>query len=133
LTPGFAIGYCPILNSIKGGIVMLNQRHIKSLCLVIAVLSASWCAVQNAEAAEAFTLTSSAFKDGTPLQKKNAGDRKDNPNCVGENVSPQFAWSNLPAGPKSFALIMVDPEGERRTRGNSLGCVRYSRVGIGLR
>jgi Raf kinase inhibitor-like YbhB/YbcL family protein len=105
---------------------MLNQRHIKSLCLVIAVVSASWCAVQVAEAGEAFTLTSSsAFKDGTPLQKKNAGDRKDNPNCVGENVSPPFAWSNPPVGTKSFALIMVDPEGR-----GGLGVVHWVAYGI---
>jgi hypothetical protein len=36
-----------------------------------------------------FTLTSSAFKDGTMLAKKNAGANKTNPNCVGENVSPR--------------------------------------------
>jgi len=32
-------------------------------------------------------------------------------NCVGENVSPAFSWSNAPAGTKSFAFLMVDPEG----------------------
>src|SRR5438105_9609042 len=60
-------------------------------------------------------LTSSAFKDGTPLAKKNAGDNKSNPNCVGENVSPSLSWSNPPAGTKSFALTMVDPEGRGGT------------------
>jgi Raf kinase inhibitor-like YbhB/YbcL family protein len=34
-----------------------------------------------------------------------------NANCVGENVSPQLSWVNTPAGTKSFALLMVDPEG----------------------
>ena len=39
----------------------------------------------TAHAADPFALTSSAFKDGTLLAKKNAGDNKANPNCVGEN------------------------------------------------
>ncbi|MGA7526756.1 MAG: YbhB/YbcL family Raf kinase inhibitor-like protein [Pseudolabrys sp.] len=62
-------------------------------------------------AAEVFTITSSAFKDGALLAKKNAGDNKSNPNCVGENVSPPLAWSNVPAATTSFALVMTDPEG----------------------
>lgn len=59
----------------------------------------------------AFALTSSTFKDGTMLAVKNAGNIKGNPNCIGDNVSPPLAWSNVPAGTKSFALIMYDPEG----------------------
>ena len=37
--------------------------------------------------------------------------RPSNPNCVGENVSPQFSWSDAPDGTKSFAFLMIDPEG----------------------
>jgi Raf kinase inhibitor-like YbhB/YbcL family protein len=65
----------------------------------------------TAHAADVFTITSSSFKDGAYLAKKNAGANKANPNCVGENVSPPFAWSNVPAGTTSFALVMTDPEG----------------------
>jgi Raf kinase inhibitor-like YbhB/YbcL family protein len=65
----------------------------------------------SAHAADVFTITSSSFKDGQLLAKKNAGAAKENPNCVGENVSPPFAWSNVPAGTTSFALVMTDPEG----------------------
>ena len=67
--------------------------------------------VGTAQAADVFTITSSAFKDGAMLAKKNAGANKQNPNCVGENVSPPLAWSNVPAGTTSFALVMTDPEG----------------------
>src|SRR5262249_31495298 len=28
----------------------------------------------------------------------------------GENKSPQLSWANPPAGTKSFALLMIDPE-----------------------
>jgi Raf kinase inhibitor-like YbhB/YbcL family protein len=65
----------------------------------------------TASAADIFTITSSSFKDGAYLAKKNAGANKANPNCVGDNVSPQFSWSNVPAGTTSFALVMTDPEG----------------------
>src|ERR1700759_2409923 len=65
----------------------------------------------QALAADAFTLTSSDFKDGERLPQKFAGNNKSNPNCVGENISPQFTISNAPEGTKSFALLMFDPEG----------------------
>src|SRR5689334_4627661 len=58
-----------------------------------------------------FTLSSSAFKDGTMLEKKNAGNNPKNPNCIGDNISPPLSWSNPPAGTKTYALVMVDPEG----------------------
>ena len=62
--------------------------------------------------AKVFEISSTTFKDGGMLPvkaaNKNAGN---NPNCVGENVSPQLSWVNTPAGTKSFALLMVDPEG----------------------
>ena len=76
-------------------------------------------------AADPFMIMSSSFKDGTPLQKKNAGDNKSNPNCVGENVSPPLSWSNPPAGTRSYALTMVDPEGR-----GGLGVMHWIAYGI---
>jgi Raf kinase inhibitor-like YbhB/YbcL family protein len=72
---------------------------------------AALCMLQSTYAAEPFSLTSSAFKDGTPLATKNAGNYKANPNCIGDNVSPPLSWANAPAGTKSFALLVYDPEG----------------------
>ncbi len=60
-----------------------------------------------------FTLTSPAYQDNAPLAVKSAGNNKQNANCVGENVSPPFAWANPPDGTKSYALLMSDPEGRR--------------------
>src|SRR3954469_13615510 len=77
----------------------------------IAALGVAGCATELPSMGDAFALTSSTFKDGSMLAVKNAGNNKANPNCSGENVSPPFAWSNVPPGTKSFALIMVDPEG----------------------
>jgi len=62
-------------------------------------------------AAQDFTISSSAFQDGGWLLQKNAGNNPKNPNCVGENVSPPFAWNNVPAKATSLALLMFDPEG----------------------
>jgi Raf kinase inhibitor-like YbhB/YbcL family protein len=58
------------------------------------------------------TLTSSAVQDNGVLATKNAcNDKQRSPNCVGENISPPLAWSNVPDGTKSFALVLLDPEG----------------------
>ena len=76
-----------------------------------ALVLAACCGTTQANAQGAFTMSSSSFKDGERLATKNAGNNKSNPNCVGENVSPPFAWTNPPEGTKSFALLMFDPEG----------------------
>jgi Raf kinase inhibitor-like YbhB/YbcL family protein len=67
-----------------------------------------------ADAAGLFTLKSTTFADGKMMPKKVANSQANaptNPNCVGENVSPQLSWSNVPDGTKSFVLLMSDPEG----------------------
>ena len=83
----------------------------RSLILAGAVAIAAFCGAQPASAQGAFTISSSSFKDGERFAVKNAGSNMANPNCVGENVSPPFAWTNPPEGTKSFALLMFDPEG----------------------
>jgi Raf kinase inhibitor-like YbhB/YbcL family protein len=47
-------------------------------------------------------LTSAAFADGRPISAKYTGDAL--------NISPPLAWTNSPAGTKSFALIADDPD-----------------------
>jgi Raf kinase inhibitor-like YbhB/YbcL family protein len=58
-----------------------------------------------------FTLESKTFQDGKMMPKKVANNASNNPNCVGENVSPELHWSNVPAGATSLVLLMFDPEG----------------------
>ena len=65
----------------------------------------------TANAAGIFTLESKTFKDGQLMPKKVSNNAPNNPNCVGENVSPELHWSNVPDGAKSLALLMSDPEG----------------------
>jgi Raf kinase inhibitor-like YbhB/YbcL family protein len=76
-----------------------------------ATLSLSFAAATTAHAADVFTLTSTTFSDGKIMPKKVANNNPANPNCVGGNVSPEFSWTNVPAGTKSFVLLMSDPEG----------------------
>ncbi len=47
-------------------------------------------------------ISSPSFKDGQPIPVKFS--------CLGENVSPALAWSGLPSGTKSLALITEDPD-----------------------
>src|ERR1700760_1845393 len=87
---------------------MMLKRTL--LMAAAAVLAFAWSG-ENANAQGVFTITSSSFKDGERLATKMAGNNKQNPNCVGENVSPALSWSNPPEGTKSYALMMFDPEG----------------------
>jgi Raf kinase inhibitor-like YbhB/YbcL family protein len=90
---------------------MLGKRYLLAAAAVALTFG---FAVSAANAADAFSLTSTTFQDGKMMPKKvanNAENSKGNPNCVGENISPQLSWSNVPAGTKSFVLLMVDPEG----------------------
>jgi Raf kinase inhibitor-like YbhB/YbcL family protein len=50
----------------------------------------------------AFSLTSLAFLDGEPIPRRYT--------CDGEDVSPPLAWSGVPPGTKSLALVCDDPD-----------------------
>lgn len=50
----------------------------------------------------AFLLRSPAFEPGEAIPKKFTVD--------GDNISPPLRWSDPPAGTKSFALIVEDPD-----------------------
>jgi Raf kinase inhibitor-like YbhB/YbcL family protein len=97
-------------------------RHIQYLSLAAGLVVT---ACTGALAADPFMLKSSVFEDNGKLAIKYAGNNKQNPNCVGENVSPPLSWSNAPAGTASYALIMYDPEGR-----GGLGVVHWVAYGI---
>ena len=74
---------------------------LRRLLLVVALLPAA------AFAAGSFTLSSAEIKPGATVAEaqvfKGFG-------CEGGNVSPSLAWKNAPAGTKSFALTVYDPD-----------------------
>ncbi|MGA7805700.1 YbhB/YbcL family Raf kinase inhibitor-like protein [Bradyrhizobium sp.] len=88
---------------------MFACRSILPAAVALTVL----CGAGRAGAAGVFTLSSADFKDGERLALKNAGNNKANPNCIGENISPALNWSNPPDGTRSYALLMIDPEGRQ--------------------
>ena len=49
--------------------------------------------------------------DDAEESRQQPRERPAEPNCKGDNVSPQLSWVNPPAGTKSFAFLMFDPEG----------------------
>jgi Raf kinase inhibitor-like YbhB/YbcL family protein len=101
----------------------------KVLLAAGAVMLASWGINQAIAAAAPFTLTSATFRDGTMMPAKvanmNQPGAQANPNCVGQNVSPQLSWSGAPDGTKSFAITMIDPEGR-----GGLGVFHWVAYGI---
>jgi Raf kinase inhibitor-like YbhB/YbcL family protein len=54
------------------------------------------------ESAMGFTLRSSSFEPQGAIPAKHT--------CQGEDAAPALAWSDAPAGTKSFALVVDDPD-----------------------
>lgn len=55
----------------------------------------------------AFTLTSSAFREGEAIPRQFT--------CDGEGDTPPLAWSDAPDGTRGFALIVDDPDAPHGT------------------
>ena len=53
-------------------------------------------------ASRPFDLRSPAFNHGAPIPTRHT--------CDGQDLSPPLAWSGVPAGTRSFALIVDDPD-----------------------
>ncbi|QEL55886.1 kinase inhibitor [Chromobacterium paludis] len=72
-----------------------------------ALLIASLLALPLAAHAEGFKLSSQSIADGKPLSLRQVYKGF---GCEGGNVSPQLSWSGAPAGAKSFAITVYDPD-----------------------
>lgn len=61
-------------------------------------------------------LTTASYAQTFTLKSKDVGGQATNKEvfkgfgCTGENISPQLYWENVPAGTKSFAVTMYDPD-----------------------
>lgn len=60
---------------------------------------------QEEKVAMAIKVKSSAFEEGQPIPVRHTGD--------GADVSPPLTWEGVPAGARSLALIMDDPDAPR--------------------
>ena len=72
-----------------------------AFCLAFGTLVASSVAVEKA-GKDHMQLTSTAFAEGAAISAKYT--------CDAKNVSPPLKWSGVPAGSKSLALIVDDPD-----------------------
>ena len=54
-----------------------------------------------------FRLSSPAFRPGGTVKIEQVFNGF---GCTGGNISPELSWSNAPAGTKSFAVTMYDPD-----------------------
>ncbi len=75
---------------------------IRSLSFAIAVV-----ALPSLASAEAFIVSSTDFKDGATWTSKQVYKGM---GCNGDNASPQLAWKGAPAGTRSFAVTVYDPD-----------------------
>ena len=95
--------------------------------VALAVLAFSAGTAQAA----ALKLSSSAFGEGGIIAAKYAGGLVTKrgaaapTDCGGGNVSPPLAWTHVPAGTQSFALIIFDPDGAKGS-----GAVHWVAYGI---
>lgn len=64
------------------GILLIGEKEVRSV--------------------DGFKIISASFKESAAIDKKYT--------CEGTDLSPSLAWSNPPAGTKSFALICDDPD-----------------------
>ncbi|WP_067913947.1 YbhB/YbcL family Raf kinase inhibitor-like protein [Actinomadura rubrobrunea] len=91
-----------------------HRRPVTATAAAVALAGAlSGCGLiglpqnQSAELAEWFTVTSPVFRDGHDLPTRYA--------CAtypgGQGKTPPLRWSGTPAGTKSFAIVMDDPDG----------------------
>jgi Raf kinase inhibitor-like YbhB/YbcL family protein len=90
---------------------MIMVKELAAAALALAFASAPSAAAEPAP--KLFTLSSPAFSDNAVLPLKYAGGTLCGKDSRGGNISPPLAWSNPPSGTKSFALVMVDPDGRR--------------------
>ncbi len=68
------------------------------------IASLTFAAIANAAD---FTVTSPQIKPGQQIAEEQVFNGF---GCQGGNISPALQWSNVPAGTKSFAVTMYDPD-----------------------
>jgi Raf kinase inhibitor-like YbhB/YbcL family protein len=85
----------------------LPRGRLRALCVAATgtLLAVATLGAQAQTAA--FTLTSPDITGGKTIA---AAQVFNSFGCTGGNVSPALAWSNAPAGTRSFALLVYDPD-----------------------
>jgi Raf kinase inhibitor-like YbhB/YbcL family protein len=90
---------------------MTAFKMLAAAALAVSLASAQAGAADPAS--KLFTLSSPAFTDDARLPLQYAGGTLCGKASRGGNTSPPLAWTNPPAGTRSFAVVMIDPDGRR--------------------
>lgn len=91
----------------------MNKIIVRVACVLIGLILATASGCQTSEPSQsqelsegettmALEISSPAFKDGETIPVEYT--------CNGKNISPPLAWSGLPAGTQTLALIADDPD-----------------------
>ena len=98
------------------GITVLNHTRFLALlvpvCIVMLLASCSWGESDRGVPSPTgdlpeIQMSSNAFADGASIPKGHT--------CDGADVSPPLAWSAMPSGVQSLALVVDDPDAPRGT------------------
>ena len=85
------------------------------LCSTVALTAGGMLMASFANGAEQyqdpFVATSTTFEDGGFVPVRMAFTKgPNNPDCIGQNISPQLSWTGTRPGVKSFAITMFEME-----------------------
>jgi len=91
-----------LVGILSSGILLQSpsQRSVTGARIVVVT-----SATVAAQLPSGMVLTSSAVQDGGRIPSRYT--------CVGDGISPPLAWSGVPTGTKSVALIIDDPDAPR--------------------
>ena len=77
------------------------MSKILAIAIILGIAVTVHAAEKEATVAQ-FTLSSPNFRNNQPMPAKHS--------CEGDDASPSLKWEGAPAGTKSFALIVDDPD-----------------------
>src|SRR5258708_13696135 len=95
---------------------------VAKLAIRIAALGLSLLSASAADA-QSMTLTSADLKEGATISNEQVLNGL---GCNGGNLSPALSWSGAPAGTKSFAVSIYDPDSPTGSGWWHWGGVKFS-------
>jgi len=95
------------LVNISSGTRVITLAVVLALAALTGGCRPGESALEEADMVPSINVTSLAFREGATIPAKFT--------CDGEDVSPALTWSTPPAGTKSLALIVDDPDAPRST------------------
>jgi Raf kinase inhibitor-like YbhB/YbcL family protein len=81
------------------------HKHLRTSLAALSLVGAT--GLSSLAHAAGFTLSSPTIKPGSTLTKAQVFNGF---GCSGDNISPELKWSGAPAGTKSFAVTVYDPD-----------------------